>query len=141
MNDRKDMLLRYSEHTKHLNDLAKVTLKVLLSGKDSSKAMVTNIVKIIVQSDKNFLLHVATRKHDVVLMKKLYLFIKYLYFNERVQDVADECNMSRSNVYHHCQCILDEYDTSVEFRSQINLFFDDLTVSTMKSKLDKVRRV
>ena len=67
--------------------------------------------------------------------RKLYIFIKYLYFNTHVQDVADEFSFSRQLIYYHSRSILAAYDSDPDFKDKLGILFLPETMDLMRKKL------
>jgi hypothetical protein len=131
------------EHNMHVADMEKMaqnTLNVLMSGRNVNRDIVEYIVKIFYKTERGVFKKIRTRDNELVKLRRLYLFIRYLYFDINIQDVADEFSHTRSTIYYHCQVILDSYDSDVEFRHDLSTLFLPETIEIMRDKLNRKRR-
>jgi len=135
-----DIIVKYQSKEASLQQLIKFTLQETIKTEVEKKDLIKSVVQILFKSDIDFLSSSKSRKKERVIMRKYYLFIRYLFLNENVQVVADDLNMSRANLYHHCQILFDEYDYNIATRAIVSQLFDEATVKKLKEKFNKLRR-
>jgi hypothetical protein len=137
-NDKYGILMRGSRHkVSELKMVANDTLRLILSESRANAEMVEIFVKIFFRTDIDFLRKRRSRKFDYVESRRLYMFLRYLYYDLPVQTVADEMGCTRANVYHHCESLFDHYDCSPYFREALECIIDEEIMKELKIKHDK----
>ncbi len=126
----------YKACEQNIEELTKVALSAILYSKVVKQDLIVKAVQILFKSNTDFITGTPSRTKEYVGMRRVYYFIRYLFLDEHIQVVADEMNLTRANIYHHCQVMFDLYDTNVDFRKFMLLLFDKETIEKMRDKFN-----
>ena len=133
-------LLVKKERISEVEAIAKNTLELILMEDASNKKSIELFVKIFYRTGIDFLEVGTPRVGSYTKARRLYMFLRYLFCGANIQEVANEMRCTRSNVYHHCELVFDDFEYSAEFRNKISPILDKDTMEIMKDKYNGKKR-
>jgi predicted DNA-binding protein YlxM (UPF0122 family) len=140
MDDIRRTIRTHDIFVRDLESLAASTLKLLVTGKNANSRTVEYIVQTFYRTDVSIFENTKKRDSLLVEMRRMYMFLRFLYYGYRSQEVADEFKCSRQTIHHHCYALLDEYDSDVPFKNKLLVLFSEEIMESLRTKLLKIRR-
>ena len=124
------------ERVSEIETIALNILELILMEDSANSKSIELFVKIFYKTNVDFLAKNTTRAGMYTRARRLYMFLRYLFCDVRIQVVADEMRCSRANVYHHCELVFDDFNYNTEFRDKISPVIDKDTMGILKNKHD-----